>query len=132
MKNFMISILFVISFLHADIEVIISSACKVETLSQHEIKNIFMLKRKMIEDQSITILESSDKETYTHFIKLYLKKSRRKMKVYWTRMLFTGKKIPPQKVSSKELKLLDGCTRCYISYLPIEKKPEDWNILTIK
>ena len=132
MKNLLILILFMISFLYADIQIISSPECRVETLSRHDVKNIFMLKEKSIEDEPVTVLESSDHETYRFFVKKYLKKSIRKMKVYWTRMLFTGKKIPPKKFSSEELTLLDTNGSCYISYLPVEKKPKDWKILIVK
>ena len=132
MKNLLILILFMISFLYADIQIISSPECRVETLSRHDVKNIFMLKEKSIEDEPVTVLESSDHETYRFFVKKFLKKSIRKMKVYWTRMLFTGKKIPPKKLSLEELTLLDTNGSCYISYLPVEEKPKDWKILIVK
>jgi len=132
MKKFIILIIVFISLLDADIKIISSPLCKMESLSRHEIKNIFMLKKRSIEGQSITILDSLDTVTYTIFIKKYLNKSSRKMKVYWTRMLFTGKKIPPKKLSLEELKLLDTNSSCYLSYLEEDNKPKNWSIINIK
>jgi len=125
-------IITLITFLDADIKIIASPICKVESLSPHEIKNIFMLKKRSIEEESIKVLDSLDKETYAIFIKKYLNKSSRKMKVYWTRMLFTGKKIPPKKLSIEEIGLLDTNNSCYLSYVEEDKKPKNWSIINIK
>jgi len=124
--------MFSIGFLNADIKIIASPLCKIENLSIYEIKNIFMLKKRSIAGESITVLDSLEKETYTIFIKKYLNKSSRKMKVYWTRMLFTGKKIPPKKLSLEELKDLDTNNSCYLSYVKEDAKPKNWSIINIK
>jgi len=133
MKKFIILIIIFISSLNAEIQIIASPLCKMESLSIYEIKNIFMLKKRSIENEQITILDNSNKETYNIFIKKYLNKSSRKMKVYWTRMLFTGKKIPPKKLSIEELKLLaTNNSSCYLSYVEEDSKPKSWSILNIK
>jgi len=132
MKKFIILIITLITFLDADIKIIASPICKVESLSQNEIKNIFMLKKRSIEEEPVNVLDSLDKETYAVFIKEYLNKSSRKMKVYWTRMLFTGKKIPPKKLSIDELNSLDTNNSCYLSYVEEDKKPKNWSIINIK
>ena len=132
MKKFIILNLFLVSFIYADIKVIASPICKVETLLKSDVKNLFMVKKRYIDDESIIILDTLNKETYNFFIKKYLKKSSRKMKVYWTRMLFTGKKIPPKKFSIKELTLLDTSSSCYLSYVKEENKPKNWSIIKIK
>lgn len=132
MKKFILLNIFFLSILFADIKIIASHSCKVESLSEQDAKSLFMLKKKSINDESITVVESSDKEIYKYFIKKYLKKSSRKIKVYWTRMLFTGKKIPPKKISKEELYGLDTNNSCYISYLEEFDKPTNWKILEIK
>jgi len=132
MKKFIILIMFCVSLLNADIKIIASPLCKIETLSTYEIKNIFMVKKRSINDEPLIVLDSLNKDTYNIFIKKYLKKSSRKMKVYWTRMLFTGKKIPPKKVSIKEISELDTTSSCYLAYVQEENKPKDWSIISIK
>ena len=92
-----------------------------------------MLKKRTIARESIKIIDSSEKITYKKFIKQYMNKSPRRMKTYWTRMLFTGKKIPPKKLSSAELNALDSGRGCYLSYIVYkELKPKDWKIIKIK
>jgi len=54
------------------------------------------------------------------------------MKVYWTRMLFTGKKIPPKKLSIEELYQLDVNGSCYLSYVEEETQLKRWNSIEIK
>jgi len=132
MKKFIILIMFCISSIHADIKIIASPLCEIETLSMYEIKNIFMVKKRSINDVSVIILDSLEKETYNVFIKKYLNKSSRKMKVYWTRMLFTGKKTPPKKLSIEEINLLDTNSSCYLSYIEEKNKPKNWSIIPIK
>jgi len=132
MKKTIILIMFFISFLNADIDIIASPSCKIDVLSIHEVKNIFMIKKRSIEDESIIVLDSKDKNTYAIFIKEYLNKSTRKMKVYWTRMLFTGKKIPPKKLSIEELNNLDTHNSCYLSYAEEYNIPKGWSIVNIK
>ena len=124
--------MFCISSIHADIKIIASPLCEIETLSMYEIKNIFMVKKRSINDVSVIILDSLEKETYNVFIKKYLNKSSRKMKVYWTRMLFTGKKTPPKKLSIEEINLLDTNSSCYLSYIEEKNKPKNWSIIPIK
>ena len=132
MKKFVILSMFFISFLYADIKIIASSLCKVETLSIYDAKNLFMVKKRSIDNEPIIIIDNSNNEIYNIFIKKYLKKSSRKMKVYWTRMLFTGKKMPPKKLSQEELLSLDTNKSCYLSYMEEDNKPINWNIIKIK
>jgi len=132
MKILIILIIFLISLLNADVKIIASPLCKVEALSRHEIKNIFMVKKRSIANKPVIILDSLNREVYTIFIKKFLNKSSRKMKVYWTRMLFTGKKIPPKKISIKELNILDTNSSCYLSYVEEKNKPNKWSFINIK
>jgi len=132
MKKFIILIMFCISSIHADIKIIASPLCEIETLSMYEIKNIFMVKKRSINNESVIVVDSLEKETYNVFIKKYLNKSSRKMKVYWTRMLFTGKKTPPKKLSIEEINLLDTNSSCYLSYIEEKNKPKNWSIIPIK
>ena len=132
MKKIVILSIFFISFLSADIKIMASPICKIETLSMYDIKNLFMVKKKVINDESIIIIDSDNRETYNSFIKKYLKKSSRKMKVYWTRMLFTGKKTPPPKLSIEELYQLDINGSCYLSYVEEETQLKRWNSIEIR
>ena len=92
----------------------------------------FLGKKKTINAEPIVVLDSSEKKIYKKFAKEYIHKSLRKMKTYWVRMLFTGKKIPPKKFSLQELSTLDSQNSCYISYMEEEKIPTNWKEISIK
>lgn len=132
MKYFIILTTVIFSFASADIKIVASKICKIELIHKSDIKKLFMLKKSSIDGESIKIIDSSDKKVYREFIKRYLRKSPRKIKIYWVRMLFTGRKIPPKKLSLKELDYLDGEDGCYLSYMEIERKPKEWKIVKIK
>ena len=132
MKYFIILIILCMRPLNAEIEIIASQTCQIEELSSYEIKNLFMIKKSLISNQAVIILDRSEKDIYKFFLKQYLKKSTRKMKVYWVRMLFTGKKIAPKKISMNKLITLDTNNSCYITYSKAQKKPKDWKSIKIK
>ena len=128
MKYFIILLILFIQSLHAEVKIMIAPTCKLETLTTHEVKHLFMIKKKSINNESITVLDNSDKEIYKEFLKKYLKKSPRKMKVYWVRMLFTGKKVAPKKFSLD----MNTTDNCYVSYFEETEKPSDWKVIEIK
>ena len=133
MKYLIILSIIIFDFANADIEIIASPSCKVEVIAKSDIKKLFMLKKRRISKESIKIIDSSEKITYKKFIKQYMNKSPRRMKTYWTRMLFTGKKIPPKKLSLGELNSLDNSRACYLTYIIDEElKPKDWKTIKIK
>lgn len=121
------------SFVHAEIDFISSQSCKIESLSTSDIKKLFLLKKKKINKQKVTVLDTTNKELYRQFLSKYLHKSVRQMKTYWVRMLFTGKKIPPKKVSLRALTGLADNKTCHIAYiLNSADKPKNWKKISIK
>lgn len=128
MKYFMILSILILQVLNAEVKVMASPSCKIETLTEHEVKHLFMLKRKSINNEEITVLDNSQEEVYKEFLKQYLKKSPRKMKVYWVRMLFTGKKVAPKKFSEDT----NTTSSCYLSYFEETKQPSEWKVIEIK
>lgn len=127
----LVSILYPV-FAHAEIGVIASDACKVESLTKTDIRQLFMLKKKHVNDEYVVVVDSSDTRTYEFFIEKFISKSSYNMKAYWTRMLFTGRKIPPKKYSIDELSELREETHCYITYVDLKNKPEFWKTITVE
>ncbi|MCH9739661.1 MAG: hypothetical protein K0U38_02290 [Epsilonproteobacteria bacterium] len=132
MRYFIILTTIILNFLSAEVEIIASKTCQVEHTSKSNIKKLFMLKTSSIDGESIKILDSSNKKVYKEFVEKYLKKSPTKIKIYWTRMLFTGKKLPPKKLSLEELSSTDYESNCYLSYVKVGTKPKDWKTVEIK
>jgi len=133
MKYLIVLTIIFFSFAHAEVRLVGSKGCVVESLSSEDIKKIFLLKKKSIENQRVTPIDRSNRELYYQFITTYLNKSVRKMKTYWVRMLFTGKKIPPKKLSLRGLEDLKDETSCYLSYINKgEAKPKGWKNIVIQ
>lgn len=132
MKKLLFITILSLQLLNADIRLIVSQSCQVEQLSFYEIKSLFMLKKRSVNNQSVTILNRSDKYVYDRFLEKYMKKSPRMMKAYWVRMLFTGKKTEPRKISLETLNGLDVNKQCYMSYTKVDNIPKDWHEVSIK
>jgi len=133
MKYFLMITIISLTFIKAEIQLIVSSSCNIEQLTKQEIKNLFMLKKTNIRNQYMVVINSKNKELYTKFSKKYIGKTILNMKVYWTRMLFTGRKIAPKKCFKYELDELKGNETCYLSYIKeIEDKPDKWRKLLIQ
>ncbi|CAA6817517.1 MAG: Unknown protein [uncultured Sulfurovum sp.] len=133
MKKFIILTIVFLTFANANVQIVTSKACKLESISKSDIKKLFMLKKTEIGKEKIKVIDSTNKKLYNDFIVTYLNKSVRKIKTYWVRMLFTGKKIPPKKLSTEELTTLADKESCYFAYVAKEKDmPKDWKIIKIK
>ena len=134
MKYLIVLSIIFINFAKAEIQIIASPACQTEEDSKEDIKKLFMLKQTSINGESIRIIDRLEKITYEKFIHEYMNKSLRRMKTYWVRMLFTGKKTPPKKFTLPEINtLVDDRSNCYLSYIEEnESKDREWKILNIK
>ncbi len=132
MKYFIFIIIFLASFLNADIKFIASPVCKFKSIKKNEIKQLFMLKKSSINEENIKVIDNTDRKIYANFTKTYIGKSARKMKIYWTRMLFTGRKLPPKKFSTNRLKNLKDSSTCCVSYVDKKDIIEFWQTILVK
>lgn len=134
MKYIIIVSIILLNFLNAEINIVASQACQLENVSKSEVKNLFMLKENTVNGEAIKVIDRSEKRTYKKFVTTYIKKSVRRMKTYWVRMLFTGKKTPPKKFSLIELNTLTDDGKCYLSYIEEKEKLKikNWKVLKIK
>ncbi len=110
------------------IEIAASPSCQQEVLSQTEVKNIFLKKRKYINGEYIVVLYYPDKILYEQFSKIYLSKTLLQMKTYWTRNLFMGKLIPPDEIDMLNLNKYNN-TICYMSFFEKLHKPKHWKTI---
>ena len=118
--------------LNANVTMIGSPTCKVDTISSQEIQHLFTLKVDRLNTQKVIVMDNADKTVYKDFVKEYLKKSLKKMKVYWVRMIFTGIKQPPRKIDFEDIgNYTRDIDACYLSYTELGKKPELWKIIDV-
>lgn len=134
MKYIIVLSIILLNVLNAEVNIVASQACKLETASKSDIKKLFMLKENQLNGESIKIVDRVRKPIYKKFLKTYLNKSLRRMKTYWVRMLFTGKKTPPKKLLLEELNLLCEDEKCYLSYIEEQEMSnmQNWKVLKIK
>lgn len=133
MKKIILSTLLLLTLSHGNIHIIASQNCQLESLSKPEIKKLFLVKKKSVSGEKVSVLDSTESDLYHQFVEEYLNKSVRKIKTYWVRMLFTGKRMPPQKVSVDELEALHDDSTCHLSYVKEEETvSKNWKIINLK
>ena len=111
-----------------DMDIVASNGCRFKTIDSDTIAKLFMKKTKQYLDIEVTILDN--KKYYDKFIKLYLHKSSTKLKIYWTRMIFTGTQKPPKQIEDEQLKDLSNTNTCYISYT-YDTNINGWKVLDV-
>jgi len=74
-----------------------------------------MKKSTMYQEIPLEVLDNKD--CYNQFTIKFMKKNPTKMNIYWTRMIFTGTRKPPKKISEEKLLQLEPPKdTCLLSY----------------
>jgi ABC-type phosphate transport system substrate-binding protein len=91
----------------ADVSIIVNKQVTDE-LSNEQIKSIFLGKLKNLPDGSkvIPLGRGEKSDIYSNFNKKILKKSNKQIKAYWSRLVFTGRDVPP-KIIDTDADILD-------------------------
>lgn len=102
-----LSILFSLSAAYADVLIIANKDLPENTLSQQEIREIFLGKRVQWSDNSrIRFATLRTAEIHSMFLEQYVKMSEADWKIFWKRMVFTGRGLPPETIAT-EAELID-------------------------
>jgi len=126
--RYLLGILLISTIVNAqDIKIIASKGCNFDTIKYKSIKDLFMKKTKYYNNTYIEVFDNN--ECYKKFITKYLSKSPSRMRIYWTRMIFTGSKKPPKKVSEDKLIQTDT-NSCKISYTKLTYV-KGWKVLDV-
>jgi ABC-type phosphate transport system substrate-binding protein len=96
------------------------------TLSQQEIQEIFLGKRVQWSDNSkIRFVTVGDAEVHSMFLKQYVKLSEADWKIYWKRMVFTGRGMPPETIATEaEIIEFVAKTKGAVGYISSEGMPK--------
>jgi len=119
MKLITIFLITIVSY--ADIALVATPSCRFNSIDEQSIKKLFMKKTTQYKGEPIKVYDN--RELYNDFLQSFIHKSPTKMNIYWTRMIFTGTKKPPKKVTGNQLRsLLKEQNTCRLSYTaqPIE------------
>lgn len=116
MKKLLLSFI-LISTLFGDIILVGNQTCKIENISNVELKNIYLGINRTLNNEKINIYDSKDIKLYEEFITEILKKSVVSLETYWVKMLFSGRAKPPQQISFSEFLELSNSKECNMSYI---------------
>ena len=88
---------------YAEIIVIVNPG-NTTTMTQKQVQRIFLGKLKTFPNASIVIpIDLPQKsDTRIEFSRLVIKKDMRQVSSYWSRLIFTGKGLPPKQVNTGE------------------------------
>ncbi|MBL4867188.1 MAG: phosphate ABC transporter substrate-binding protein [Pseudomonadales bacterium] len=88
---------------HADIVVIVSKDSPLSSVTIDEISALFLAKTNRLQGSPLKPVDMiSGDELRDTFYRSVTKKSPMQMKAYWSRLIFTGKGIPPPMAESAE------------------------------
>lgn len=118
----------------ADVIVIANRDVPEDTLSQKDVQEIFLGKKVQWSDHSrVHCAVVGDDQVHGKFLKLYVKLSKMDWKIYWKRMVFTGRGLPPEtRASEAELIEYISRTKGSVGYISSEGMPEKSENNTVK
>lgn len=95
------TLLFATSSALAELVVVVNPA-NANTLDSKTVQRIFLGKDKKFADgnESIAVNQSADTQIRQDFDEVVLGRSSSQVSAYWSKLVFTGKGIPPKEVSS--------------------------------
>lgn len=91
------------SLLFAEILIVTNKNTKIDTLSKNVIRYLYLKKINSINDISLIPLTNKDKSRHEEFVNKILDKSISQYNSYWARLVFTGKKSIPKKLTDNEI-----------------------------
>ncbi|MGE0087657.1 MAG: substrate-binding domain-containing protein [Desulfococcaceae bacterium] len=114
------------SLSYAEILIISNTDVPETNLSSQEIQEIFLGKRVQWSDNSrIRFVTVGDNEVHSMFLKQYVRLSEADWKIYWKRMVFTGRGLPPETIATEaELIAFVSKTKGALGYVSSEGLPK--------
>ena len=119
--------------LAGDIKVIANSSVKANSVSTNELRGVFLLQRKSLDDGSPVepVLQKSG-ATHDAFFKQYLNRDSEEIRIYYQGLVFTGKGSMPKKLNSDaEMVAYVAQTRGAIGYVSASAHTDGVNILVV-
>lgn len=113
-----------------DIAVVISNKFELNSLTQTEVKRIFLAKSKHLHGKKVKVIELKDAPCKDVFYKTITNKTEDELHSYWVTLVFTGKAKPPIQIKSVN-SLLDRISedKLTITYLPVDKVTDAMRVL---
>lgn len=97
----LLSVFVVATVAQAEIVVIANEAVPIDSLNQNEMKDIFLGKTAKWPDKSRVRFVVLTGETHQDFLRAYIKRTPSQYRIYWKKMVFTGKASKPKSFKSE-------------------------------
>lgn len=118
---------------YADIAVIVSKDNSIDSATAEEISALFLAKTNRLKGMPLQTIDQLHSGTVRHlFYQQICRKSAMQMKAYWSRLIFTGKGMPPRVLESAE-DIIDTIVEepDHIGYVDINEINESVKVLLI-
>ncbi len=114
------------SIAFAEVLIIANKEVPESSLSPQEIQEIFLGKRVQWSDNSkIRFVTVGNAEVHSMFLKEYMKLSDADWKMYWKRMVFTGRGMPPETIATEaEMISFVSKTKGAVGYVSSDGMPK--------
>jgi TonB family protein len=122
-----------LNVLAGDVKVIANNSVKADTISSRDLKNVFLLQRKTLDDGSavVPVLAKSG-VTHESFLRMYLDRGSDEIHTYYQGLVFTGKGLMPKELNSEaDVVEYVAKTKGAIGYVSSSTKIEGVKILTV-
>ncbi|MCF6309350.1 MAG: hypothetical protein L3J19_02585 [Sulfurimonas sp.] len=130
MKTLLLILLLNISLLSAEYAVVVNNDSSISSLSQKQIRDIFVMKRHFIDTQKVVSVNMpSTSKLRDIFEKKILKINRDKLSKYWVKQHFQGVRPPIIQSSHSSMKLFIKNVSGAVGYLPISSTDSDLRIV---
>jgi hypothetical protein len=86
----------------ADLKVIANPSVSVSSVSADELKNVFLVTKRLLSDSHVEPVLEKGGPTHEAFLKQYLGKTEAALDTYYRSLVFTGKAFMPKMLGSDE------------------------------
>jgi len=131
MKTFFLISVVLTNILFAQTIYIASPSCVVNSLSKYQLKQFYLGHLHQHNDKKVIALNIEDSTLQKEFTTTILNKTPNQLKMYWSRMLFTGRKTPLDTIKYEDLSKLEQSKECHITYVQEGKVAQNWSIIEI-
>ena len=116
----------------ADVYVIVNSNNPVQSMSQKDVLDLFMGRRKSFSSGRFaqTLDMPKESEDKAHFYKLLTDMDMSQINSYWARLIFSGQTLPP-KVLDSEHAMLENIRKNVDAIGYVQSQPDDKNVRVV-
>ena len=87
----------------AGISVIVNANSSLDAANKTEVVNLFLNKSKSLQGQRLTpVDQSKGQAARQQFYESVVRKNESQLKAYWSRLIFTGKGLPPAEIGNSK------------------------------